>query len=167
MGKVLTKVPKRTDLYLKNTYHNKAPSVSLCTATLPFLGILSHMRSKKLDPTLPEEATSHIFQEKSHCTKLKSFGKIWVQRKSYLFKKPKMFYTFENSKVKRSKTPKCWILKIQNVLNLWISNELLFCRLFFLIGIFVTFFNWMFALRRRRTTIACTDVNIICRYVLI
>lgn len=169
MGKVLTKVPKFIDLYLKNSYHNKVSFGFLsCTATLPFLGILNHMRSTKLDPTLPKQAVSHIFQEKSHCTELKSFGKIWVQRNSYLSKKPKMFCTFENLKVKRWKNPKCWILKIQNVLNLWISNELFFfCRLFFLVGIFVPFFNWMFALRRRRTTIACTYVNIICRYVYV
>ena len=117
MGKVPTKVPK----FIKVSF-----GFLSCTATLPFLGILNHMRSTKLDPTLPKQAVSHIFQEKSHCTELKSFRTIWVQRKSYLFKKPKMFCTFENLKVKRWKNPQCWILKIQNVLNLWISNELLF-----------------------------------------
>lgn len=156
MGKVPTKVPK----FIKVSF-----GFLSCTATLPFLGILNHMRSTKLDPTLPKQAVSHIFQEKSHCTELKVLERYECSEIHICSKSRKCFVPSKIWKSKDGKIQNVAFWKFKMYWTYEFRMNCFFLPLIFLIGIFVTFFDWMFALRRHRTTIACTYVNIICRYV--
>lgn len=112
----------------------------------------------------------HIYSKKSHTAQSSKVLERYECSENHICSKSRK--CFVPSKIWKSKDGKIQNVEFWKFKMYWTDEFRMNC--YFLSLVFlnrdfchVTVFNWMFALRRRRTTIACTYVNIICRYVYV